>query len=64
MGCCIGLQFGPKNGGGKWAMMGWNWSWAKRNGLGQKKMGLGGAKGGMSSGSCSFAPEHLSMFWP
>ena len=26
MGCCIGLRFGPKNEGGKWAMMGWNWS--------------------------------------
>ena len=24
MGCCIGLRFGPKNGGVKWAMMGWN----------------------------------------
>ena len=23
-----------KNGGGKWAMLGWNWSWAERNGLG------------------------------
>ena len=34
MGCCIGLQFGVENGGGKWAMMGWNWPWAERNGLG------------------------------
>ena len=34
MGYCIELQFGPENGGGKWAMMGWNWSWAERNGLG------------------------------
>ena len=33
MGCCIGLQFGLENEGGKWAMMGWNWSWAERNGL-------------------------------
>ena len=23
-----------KNGGGKWVMMGWNWSWAEKNGLG------------------------------
>ena len=62
MGYCIGLQFGPENGGGKWAMMGWNGSWAKKNGLGQKEMGLGGANGGMSSDSYSFAPEHPSMF--
>ena len=34
MGCCIGLRFRPKNGGGKWAMMGWNGSWAEKNGLG------------------------------
>ena len=60
MGCCIRLE----NGGEKWAMMGWNWSWAERNGLEQKEMGLEGAKGGMSSGSCSFAPEYPSMFWP
>ena len=30
----LGLQFGVENGGGKWAMMGWNWPWAERNGLG------------------------------
>ena len=30
----LGFGLGHKNGGGKWAMMGWNWSWAKRNGLG------------------------------
>ena len=58
----LGFGLGHENGGERWAMMGWNWSWAERNGLGQKEMGLGGAKGGMSSGSCSFAPKHSPMF--
>ena len=30
----LGFDLGHKNGGGKWAMMGWNWSWAERNGFG------------------------------
>ena len=34
MGCCIGLQFGLENRGGKWAKLGWNWAWAERKGLG------------------------------
>ena len=63
MGCCIGFRFGLENGSGKWAMMGWNWSWAKRNGLGQNEMGLGGARGGMSSDFLQFCSEHPSMFW-
>ena len=34
LGCCIGLRFRPGNRGVKWAKLGWNGSWAKRNGLG------------------------------
>ena len=30
----LGFGLGHKNGGGKWAIIGWNWSWAERNGLG------------------------------
>ena len=30
----LGFSLGHENGGGKWAMIGWNWSWAERNGLG------------------------------
>ena len=30
----LGFGLGHENGGGKWAMMGWNGSWAERNGLG------------------------------
>ena len=30
----LGFSLGHENGGGKWAMMGWNWSWAERNGFG------------------------------
>ena len=30
----LGFGLGHENGGERWAMMGWNWSWAERNGLG------------------------------
>ena len=33
LGYYIGLQFGPANGGEKWAKLGWNWTWAERKGL-------------------------------
>ena len=30
----LGFGLGHENGGERWAMMGWNWSWTERNGLG------------------------------
>ena len=35
LGHCLGPWFRLENGGGKWAQLGWNWAYAKGNGLGR-----------------------------
>ena len=35
LGHFIGIWFGPKTGGGKWANLGFNWAQIERNGLGR-----------------------------